>query len=171
MIYTLPDRSPDIHPSSFIAPSADIIGSVHIGACASIWFNTVLRGDNDDITIGQNSNVQDGSVLHTDPGLPLWVDDNVTIGHSVMLHGCRIGCYSLIGIGTTILNHATIGERCLVGAHSLITEGKCFPDRTLILGAPAKAVRALTDQEVHNLNQAPALYTDKIPRYRHLQAI
>ncbi|NKB78003.1 MAG: gamma carbonic anhydrase family protein [Gammaproteobacteria bacterium] len=169
MIYTLPDRYPKINKTSFIAPSADIIGSVIVGANASVWFNCVLRGDNDLITLGDNSNVQDCSVLHTDPGIPLWIDENVTIGHSTMLHGCHIGKFSLIGIGTIILNRAKIGENCIVGANTLITEGKAFPDRTMILGSPGKVVRELTDEEVEELHQTPAQYTGKIPRYRLLQ--
>ena len=171
MIYTLADRSPVIDSTSFIASSADIIGSVTIMEQASIWFNTVLRGDNDDIIIGKRSNVQDCSVLHTDPGLPLVIADDVTIGHSTMLHGCQIGRYSLIGIGSIILNHAIIGEDCIVGANSLVTEGKQFPARSMILGSPAKVVRELSDDEVSQLRESAARYTEKIPYYRNLKPI
>ena len=169
MIYTLPDRSPIIDDTSFIAPSADIIGSVKIGANASIWFNCVLRGDNDWISIGDNSNIQDCSVLHTDPDIPLIIDENVTVGHSTMLHGCQVGQYSLIGIGSIILNRAVIGENCIVGANTLITEGKAFPDRTMILGSPGKVVRELTDEEIEELHRTPQRYTGKIPRYQQLK--
>jgi len=171
MIYTLPDRSPEVDESSFVAPSADIIGSVEIQAHASVWFNCVLRGDNDLITVSENANVQDCSVLHTDPGIPLTIEPHVTIGHSTMLHGCRVGKHSLIGIGAIILNRAVIGQHCLVGANSLITEGKHFPDGTMILGSPAKVVRELTDDEIARLHQASSLYTKKIPRYRHLKPL
>jgi carbonic anhydrase/acetyltransferase-like protein (isoleucine patch superfamily) len=133
MIYALPDRIPEIAESSYVAPSADVIGRVRIGEHASVWFNTVLRGDNELIYIGNRSNVQDGSVLHTDPGIPLTIEDNVTVGHSTMLHGCHVKTGSLIGIGSVILNNSQIGEYCLVGAHALITENRKFPDRTLIL--------------------------------------
>ncbi len=169
MIYTLGDRIPKIATSSFVAPSADVIGLVHIGEHASVWFNAVLRGDNELIHIGNRSNVQDGSVLHTDPGMPLTIEDNVTIGHSSMLHGCHIKTGSLIGIGSVIMNKAIIGECCLVGANALVTENKEFPDRTLILGAPATVVRELTDQEVEDVKHAAEIYVNKIPQYRNLQ--
>lgn len=168
MIYSLPDRYPTIDETSFIAPSADIIGSVTVKREASIWFNTVLRGDNDDIIIGERANVQDCSVLHTDPGLPLVIGNDVTIGHSSMLHGCKVGQFSLIGIGSIILNQASIGEFSIVGANSLVTEGKAFPDRSMILGSPAKVIRELTDEEVDKLRASSQSYTGKIPRYREL---
>lgn len=169
MLYTLADRVPQIAESSFIAPSADVIGSVHIGQQASIWFNAVLRGDNELITIGKRANVQDGSVLHTDPGSPLTIEDDVTVGHSCMLHGCHIKASSLIGIGSVIMNNAIIGECCLVGAHTLITENKTFPQRALILGSPAKVVRALTEQEVEEVKYAAEVYVNRIAQYRQLQ--
>lgn len=169
MIYTLGDRIPEIALSSFVAPSADVIGLVRLGEYASVWFNAVLRGDNELIHIGNRSNIQDGSVLHTDPGMPLTIEDKVTVGHGSMLHGCHIKTGSLIGIGSVIMNKAVIGACCLVGAKALITENKTFPDRTLILGAPAKAVRALTDQEVAGLKLASEIYVNRIPQYRHLQ--
>ena len=171
MIYNLGDRAADIAPSSYIAPSADIIGSVRICDFASIWFNAVLRGDNDLIHIGNRSNVQDCSVLHTDPGIPLIIEDDVSIGHSVMLHGCHINAGSLIGIGSVILNNAVIGENCLVGANSLITENRKFAAGSLILGSPAKVVRELRDDEIENLKNASMSYVNKIPRYRKLEQI
>jgi carbonic anhydrase/acetyltransferase-like protein (isoleucine patch superfamily) len=159
VIASLGDRQPVIEGSGhFIAPNATILGSVRIKAGASIWFNAVLRGDNDWIEIGENSNVQDASVLHTDPGIVLDVGNNVTIGHRVMLHGCEIGDGSLVGIGSTILNKAVIGKGCLVGAHSLITEGKRFPDGVLIVGSPAKVVRELDENERNMLLQSAAVY-------------
>lgn len=170
MIYTLADTpEPVLAKSSFVADSADIIGWVEVGEESSIWFNTVLRGDNEIIRIGSRSSVQDCSVMHTDPGCPLSVGDGVTIGHSTMLHGCRIGHGSLIGIGSVILNNAVIGENCLVGARALITENKTFPDHSLILGSPAKVIRPLTDEELAGLQAAAHSYVNKIPRYRSLR--
>ncbi|MCY3768405.1 MAG: gamma carbonic anhydrase family protein [Gammaproteobacteria bacterium] len=175
MIYTLDDRPrPEIAGSSFIAPSAELIGWVCVGEQASIWFNTVLRGDNELISIGERSNVQDCSVLHTDPGIPLTIEDNVTVGHSTMLHGCRIQSGSLIGIGSIILNNAVIGRNCLVGANALVTENREFPDGTLILGSPARVIRDLTDGERQEVEALAQSYVNKIPRYRtlrHLPAV
>ena len=170
MIHLLEDRPvPEIASSSYIAESADVIGWVCIGEESSIWFNTVLRGDNEMIRIGNRSNVQDCSVMHTDPGYPIDIADEVTVGHSAMLHGCKVGSGSLIGIGSVILNNATVGRNCLVGARSLITENKSFPDGTLILGSPAKAVRELTDEELLELKRASQAYVEKIPRYRQIK--
>lgn len=170
MIYTLDDKPyPVIAESSFIADSADVIGWVKIGEQASIWFNVVLRGDNEIIEIGNRSNVQDCSVMHTDPGCPLIVDEDVTIGHSTMLHGCHIQSGSLIGIGSVIMNNAVIGKNCLVGANALITENKKFPDGTLILGSPAKAVRDLKEAEIREMQAPVASYVGKISRYRNLK--
>jgi len=152
MIYQLGDRRVVAEGDYFVADSADVMGSVVLKNNASIWFNAVVRGDNDLITVGENSNVQDGSVLHTDPGIPLTIGANVTIGHMVMLHGCSIGDGSLIGIGSTVLNGAKIGKGGLVGAHSLITENKEFPDYSMILGSPAKVVRTFTPEEAANIS-------------------
>ena len=142
-IYQLGDCIPDIDPSAYIAESANVIGKVIIKANASIWFGVTIRGDNEPITIGENSNVQEGCVLHADPGLPLTIGRNVTVGHQAMLHGCTVGDGSLIGIQAVILNGAKIGKNCLVGAGALVTEGKEFPDNSLIIGSPAKVVRTL----------------------------
>ena len=171
MIYTLPHHTPEIHPNSYIAPSADLIGSVVIGEHASVWFNTVLRGDNDFIRVGARSNIQDGTVLHADPGIPLTIGNDVTVGHSVMLHGCSIGDFCLVGIGSRVLNHAVIGKHCLIGANTLITERKTFPQRSMILGSPGKVIRELSDEEVENLRGYADLYVKKIALYRKLRAL
>ncbi len=171
MIYTLPGRKPSIHENTFIAPSADIIGSVSIDINCSIWFNTVLRGEADRLTIGHDSNIQDNSVLHTDPGIELEIGNYVTVGHCVMLHGCKIGDYSLIGIGSTILNNASIGRYCLVGANTLITECKTFPDYSLIMGSPGKVIRSLNDREIRALEQSAATYVTKIELYKQIDKI
>lgn len=166
MLYAIGDRRPELRGSShFIAANAAVIGSVVIENNASIWFGVVIRGDNDLITIGENSNIQDGSVLHTDPGLPLVVGRNVTVGHMAMLHGCTIGDGSLVGIGAVILNGARIGRHCLIGAGALVTEGKVIPDGTLVLGSPGKVVRNLTSDEIAGLKQPAEHYVEKIPRY------
>lgn len=170
-VYQFEERVPVIADTSFVAPSADVIGSVVMQQESSIWFNAVARGDNDTITIGSRSNVQDNTILHTDPGIPLNIGDNVTVGHSVMLHGCRIGQNSLIGIGSIIMNNAVIGESCLVGANTLITEGKVFADRSMIVGSPGRVVRQLTDKEVAMLADFAEIYVKKISRYRSLTLI
>ncbi|MBX3706507.1 MAG: gamma carbonic anhydrase family protein [Pseudomonadales bacterium] len=141
------------------------MGSVLLKDNASVWFNAVLRGDNDLITVGTNSNVQDGAVLHTDPGCPLTIGDNVTIGHKVMLHGCTIGDNTLIGINAVILNRARIGANCLIGANALITEGKEIPDNSLVMGAPGKVVRQLTPQEIENLGRSALGYVMNARRF------
>jgi carbonic anhydrase/acetyltransferase-like protein (isoleucine patch superfamily) len=166
MIYSLGDRTPVLEGKGhFIAGNASVIGNVRLLDRASVWFNCVLRGDNELIEIGAGSNVQDGSVLHTDLGYPLTVGQDVTVGHKVMLHGCTIGNNSLIGIGSTILNGATVGENCLVGAHALITEGKSFPDGSLILGSPAKVVRQLTAAEIAGIAEAAQHYVANAVRF------
>jgi carbonic anhydrase/acetyltransferase-like protein (isoleucine patch superfamily) len=166
VIYTLGERAPVFEGGGhFVADNATIIGSVRVGDRASIWFNCVLRGDNDWLTVGARSNIQDGSVLHTDPGLELVVGAGVTVGHKVMLHGCAIGDNSLIGIGSTVLNNARIGRNCIVGAHALVTEGKEFPDGSLILGAPAKVVRKLDDAEIAQIAASAEIYVNNAARF------
>lgn len=166
MIYTLGDRQPVISEDrGFVAPGATIIGSVEIADGASIWFGAVLRGDNDWIRIGRNSNVQDGAILHTDAGIELVVGEGVTIGHRVTLHGCEIGDRTLVGIGSTILNRAKIGRDTVIGAHSLITEGKTFPDGVLVMGSPARIVRELDEDERAMLERSAAVYVDNSERY------
>jgi carbonic anhydrase/acetyltransferase-like protein (isoleucine patch superfamily) len=171
-LYKLGDVSPTIAMSAYVAPSASIIGNAVLADHSSVWFGATLRGDNDTISIGVNSNVQDGAVLHTDPGLPLVVGANVSVGHQAMLHGCTVGEGSLIGIQAVVLNAAVIGRGCLVGAGAVITERKVFADGTLILGAPAKVVRELTAQERGNLLEVAAIYAARAAYYRsHLQPI
>lgn len=166
MMYALGERSPLIEGSGhFIASNATIIGSVRLRSECSIWFGCVLRGDNDWIDIGERSNIQDNSVLHTDPGIELVVGSGVTIGHRVVLHGCSIGDNSLIGIGSTILNGATIGKNSVVGAHSLVTEDKTFPDGSLIIGAPAKVVRTLSDDSFTMLQKSADIYVRNATRF------
>ena len=150
-IYQLGEDTPDIDASAFVADSANLIGKVTVRANASVWFGTTIRGDNERITIGENSNVQEGTVMHTDMGYPLTVGKNVTIGHQAMLHGCTVGDGALIGIQAVVLNGAVIGKGCLVGAGALVTEGKQFPDHSLIIGTPAKAVRLLSEEEIVKL--------------------
>jgi carbonic anhydrase/acetyltransferase-like protein (isoleucine patch superfamily) len=165
-LFALADKHPHIDPSAWIAATATVIGDVRLGANASIWWNAVLRGDNDPISIGENSNIQDGSVLHTDEGVPMNIGANVTVGHLVMLHGCTVGDGSLIGIGSIILNRAVIGRGSIVGANTLIPEGKTYPDRVLIVGSPGKVVRELNDEEVARLLGSAAHYVDNARRYR-----
>ncbi|HEY0686480.1 MAG TPA: gamma carbonic anhydrase family protein [Steroidobacter sp.] len=160
-LYRYGERVPSAHESVFVAPSASVIGSVVLSENVSVWFGATIRGDNDTITLGKNSNVQEGAVLHTDPGLALTVGENVTIGHQAMLHGCTIGDGSLIGIQAVVLNGAVIGKGCLVGAGAIVTERKVFPDRSLILGAPARVARVLSDEDVANLMKAAAGYVDR----------
>lgn len=164
--YRLADKQPQLGPDAWIADNATVIGDVRLGANASIWWGAVVRGDNDPITIGANSNIQDGSVLHTDEGVPLDIGANVTVGHLVMLHGCSIGDGSLIGIKSVILNRAVIGRHCIIGANSLIPEGKVIPDRSLVMGSPGKIVRQLTDEEVARLEASAAHYVANAQRYR-----
>ncbi len=166
MIYRLEDRQPIFEGSNhYIAPGAIVVGDVVLKDSASVWFNAVIRADNDRIEIGRESNIQDGSVLHTDTGIPLVVGDGVTIGHRVILHGCTIGANSLIGIGSTIPNHAVIGEYSIVGANSLITEGKSFPPGSLLMGSPAKFIRTLSEDEKSMLGAARKSYVEKSRLY------
>jgi carbonic anhydrase/acetyltransferase-like protein (isoleucine patch superfamily) len=166
MIYSLGDRKVITRGDYWVADNATVIGSVVLEHNASIWFNSVVRGDNDLITIGEGSNVQDDCVLHTDEGVRLTIGKHVTIGHQVMLHGCTIGEGSLIGIKSTVLNHAKIGKHCLIGAHALITENKEIPDRSLVVGSPGKVVRQLTDAEVARLQENALHYVMNFQRYR-----
>jgi carbonic anhydrase/acetyltransferase-like protein (isoleucine patch superfamily) len=165
-IYRLGEHSPQIDPQSWIAPNATVIGRVQLARNASVWWNCTLRGDTDLISIGENSNIQDGSVLHTDPGIELLIGSDVTVGHLVMLHGCTIGDGSLIGIGSILLNNSVIGKNSLVGANTLIPEGKVFPERVLILGSPGKVVRQLSDEEVARLPGSAGRYVQNWQRYQ-----
>ena len=167
MIYSLGDRRVEFHGEDwFIADNATVIGSVVLKQNASIWFNAVVRGDNDVITIGENSNVQDSSILHTDPGILLTIGRNVTVGHLAMLHGCVVGDNSLIGIKSLIMNRAVIGKNCLIGANSLITEGQTIPDGSLVKGSPGKVVRALTDREIEGLRLSAGRYVENFKRFQ-----
>ncbi|WP_323004007.1 gamma carbonic anhydrase family protein [Denitromonas sp.] len=157
-IYALDDRTPVLGAGSWVADNATVLGRVVLGRNVSIWYNAVLRGDNDPITIGDNSNVQDGSVLHTDDGVPLTIGANVTIGHMAMLHGCEIGDGSLIGINAIVLNGAKIGRGCLIGANALIPEGREIPDHSLVVGSPGRIIRTLTDEEVAGLIHSATNY-------------
>jgi carbonic anhydrase/acetyltransferase-like protein (isoleucine patch superfamily) len=165
-IFRLDDRTPRIDPSAWVAESAQVIGSVTLGVDASVWFGAVLRGDSEQLTVGRGSNIQDGSVIHADSGKPTVIGDGVTVGHLVMLHGCTIGDDSLVGIGSVILNGARIGRHCLVGARALVTEGKTFPDGSLIVGSPAVAVRTLTDEQIEGLRQSARHYVENARRFR-----
>ena len=164
-IYKIDEKTPQVAASAWIAPNATVIGDARLAENVSIWWNAVLRGDNDPIHIGANSNIQDGSVLHTDDGVPLHIGANVTVGHMVMLHGCTVGDNSLIGIGSVILNRAVIGKHSIVGANTLIPEGKVFPDGVLIVGSPGKVVRELSEEEKARLQKSADHYVDNARRY------
>lgn len=165
-LYAVNDFSPQVHPSAWVAPSAEIMGQVLVLADASVWFGCVVRGDVERIRIGAGANVQDLSVLHADPGAPLTIGERVTVGHKAMLHGCTIGEESLIGIGAVVLNGARIGRHCLVGAGALVTEGKEFPDGSLIIGSPARVARALTPEQIEGLRRSAQHYIDNARRFR-----
>ncbi|MFJ9991280.1 gamma carbonic anhydrase family protein [Pseudomonas putida] len=165
MKYRLGDLRVEAHPSSWAAPTATLIGKVRLQARASVWFGAVLRGDNELIDIGEDSNVQDGTVMHTDMGSPLTLGKGVTIGHNAMLHGCSVGDYSLVGINAVILNGARIGKHCIIGANALIPEGKEIPDGSLVMGSPGKVVRELTEQQKRMLEASAAHYVHNAERY------
>ncbi len=165
-IYQLHDFVPTVSATAWVADSAQVVGNISLGDEASVWFNVVARADNEPMRIGARSNVQDGSVLHSDHGYPLTVGDDVTVGHQVMLHGCTVGDGSLIGIQSVVLNGAKIGKHCIVGAGSVVTEGKVFPDGSLIFGAPARLVKALTPEQVEGLKRSAASYVNNAKRFR-----
>lgn len=172
MICALGDRIPQLAAGSYVAPNAMVIGDVTLGPESSIWFGAVLRGDVERLTIGQGTNIQDNSVLHSDPGAPLVIDEYVTVGHMVMLHGCHIARNCLVGIGSIIMNHARIGQNSIVGANSLVTEGKTFPDGVLIVGSPARVVRELKDSEIQELRASADRYIERAREYqRHLRTL
>jgi carbonic anhydrase/acetyltransferase-like protein (isoleucine patch superfamily) len=167
-VYNLGSVTPELpnYDEYWIAPSASVMGRVILKKNASVWWNATLRGDNDPITVGENSNVQDGSVLHTDTGSPLTIGTNVTVGHMVMLHGCTIGDNSLIGIGAIVLNGARIGKNCLIGAGSLIGEAKEIPDNSLVMGAPGRVIREVSPEQALMLAAGAAHYVENWKRYR-----
>jgi carbonic anhydrase/acetyltransferase-like protein (isoleucine patch superfamily) len=166
-VYRLGADAPVVAASAYIAPSACVIGKVVLAENATVWFSATLRGDNETISVGAGSNVQDGAVLHTDPGFPLMIGAQVSVGHQAMLHGCTVGEGTLIGIQSIVLNGAVIGKGCLVGAGALITERKVFPDGSLIFGSPAKAIRALTAEEREDLLKVAANYAERGAYYRN----
>ncbi len=165
MIYSIDGLAPRLGRDVFVAPNGTVAGDVELGDEVSVWFGAVLRGDVERLTIGRRSNVQDNSVLHSDPGSPLTLGEGVTVGHAVILHGCMVGDGALIGMGTTILNDARIGRNCLVGANALITEGKEFADGMLIVGSPARAIRPLTPQELARLATSADRYAERAKLY------
>jgi carbonic anhydrase/acetyltransferase-like protein (isoleucine patch superfamily) len=165
-LYRLDELTPQLAPGAWVADSAQLIGQVELAEDASVWFGAVLRGDNALLRVGRGSNVQDGTVIHADPGFPVTLGENVTVGHQAMLHGCTVGDGSLIGIQAVVLNGARIGKHCLVGAGALVTEGKEFPDGSMILGSPAKVVRPLTSEQIAALQRSARHYVDNARRYR-----
>lgn len=166
-VYSLTDKKPQLPPEGeyWIAPNATVVGDVTLKPGASVWFGAVVRGDNDPIVIGANTNIQDGSVLHSDPGEPLIIGDDVTVGHLAMLHSCTIGDGTLIGIGAVVLGRAVIGKNCLIGANALITEGKVIPDGALVMGQPGKVVRTLDEGQVAALKASAEHYVQNWKRY------
>ncbi len=165
-VYQLDGVVPQIAPSAWIADSAQVIGNVQLGENASVWFGVVVRGDTETISIGANTNVQDGSVLHADIGQPLLIAANVTVGHKVVLHGCSIGEGTLIGMGAIVLNGARIGKNCLIGAGALVTEGKVIPDGSLVVGSPARVVRELSGPQIAAMGMNAAHYVENASRFR-----
>ncbi|MFV0333318.1 MAG: gamma carbonic anhydrase family protein [Tropicimonas sp.] len=166
MIWSLDGLAPEIDASAWVAPDANVIGRIVLEADSSVWFGASLRGDNEEIRVGAGSNIQENSVLHTDPGYPLHIGANCTIGHKAMLHGCTIGEGSLIGMGATVLNGAVIGRNCLIGACALITEGKEIPDNSLVMGAPGKVVRQLDAAAIEGLARSARQYRQNARRFR-----
>ena len=165
MKYSLQGTHVEADESVFIAPGSHVIGDVVLKENASVWFNAVLRGDCDRITVGKNSNVQDGSVLHTDEGIPLTIGEGVTVGHKVMLHGCEIGDFSLIGINAVVLNGARVGKFCVIGANALVTENMDIPDGSVVMGSPAKVVKSLSDKQKDMLKASSLHYVNNAKRY------
>jgi len=166
MIYDFENIIPTLDKDSWVAANAVLIGKVILKKDANVWFNVVLRGDIEAITIGEGSNVQDGSIFHTDPGCPLTLGKSVTVGHMVMLHGCEIADNTLIGIGSTILNKTKIGKNCIIGANTLITENKVIPDKSLVLGSPGKIIRQVTDKEIEDIKENARHYVENFKKYK-----
>ncbi|MFC6444044.1 gamma carbonic anhydrase family protein [Shinella zoogloeoides] len=167
-LYALDDRTPTLPADDryWVAPDANVIGKVILGEDVGIWFGATLRGDNEPIIVGARSNIQEGTVVHTDPGKPVIIGEGCTIGHGAIIHGCTIGNNSLIGMGATVLNGAVIGNNCLVGANALVTEGKVFPDNSLIVGAPAKAIRTLDAEAIEGLKKSAESYVRNWQRFK-----
>lgn len=164
--YSIGQLSPTIHPDAYVSSHAIVIGHVEIAEGASVWPGVIIRGDNEKIVIGPNANIQDGAVIHADPGFPVLIGDSVSVGHMAMLHGCEIGSASLVGIQAVVLNGAVIGKQCLVGACSLVAQGKTFPESTLIVGRPAKALRVLSDEDAAFVARNAQEYRERAQRYR-----
>lgn len=166
-VYALDQRVPDLHHTAWVAESASVVGHVIMEEESSVWFGAVLRGDNEPIKIGARSNVQDNAVLHSDPGQPMTVGEDVIIGHLAMLHGCTIGNGSLVGIGATILNGAKIGKNCIIGAHALVTEGKVIPDNSLVVGSPGRVIKTLDEQAAKMLKLNADVYVSNAKRFKN----
>ena len=164
-VFSLDDRVPELGEGVWIAETATVLGTVKLGRNVSVWFDAVLRGDNDPIVVGDNSNIQDGAILHTDDGVPLTLGANVTVGHMAVLHGCTIGDGSLIGINAVVLNGAVVGKHCLIGANCLIPENKVIPDRSLVVGTPGRIIRQLSDEEVAGLDKSAENYVSNAARF------
>lgn len=166
MLIELDGKIPTQKGECFVAPDATLIGDCTLGDGASIWFKAIVRADNDSVTIGEQTNVQDGAVLHCDPGFPLEIGNNVTVGHQATVHGCKVGDFSLIGINATVLNGAVIGKHCLIGANALVTEGMVIPDGSLVVGSPAKVLKPLNEAQKDALEQSAIDYSQKAKKYR-----
>ncbi len=164
-LYEIEGQRPSVADGAWVAPSADLIGAVNLGEDASVWFGAVIRADNTDIVVGPRSNIQEGAMLHSDPGSPCTVGADCTVGHHAILHGCTVGDRALIGMGATVLNNAVIGDECIVGAGALVTEGKTFPPRSLIVGAPARAIRQLDEATAAFLKASAAHYVERQHRF------
>lgn len=170
-IYALGDHRPAIHETAWVAPDANVIGQVTLGQGVSVWFGSTLRGDNEPIVLGQGTNAQENCVFHTDPGFPVTVGSNCTIGHKALIHGCSIGDETMVGMGATILNGARIGRNCLIGACALVTEGKEIPDGSLVLGTPGRVVRQLDEEAIEGLRSAAARYQERAAAYRDIMRV
>jgi len=166
-VYSLDDQTPELADDVWVAETATVVGNVLLEEGASVWFGAVIRGDNEQIKIGKNSNIQDNSVLHSDPGSPLTLGENVTVGHQAMLHGCTIGNNTLIGIGATILNGTTIGKNCLIGAHALITENKVIPDNSVVMGAPGRVIKKVPPAQEAMLKGSADYYVQNAKRFKN----
>lgn len=165
-IYAYRDKKPVVHETVFVAPGARIVGRVEIGAHSSVFYNVVIRGDVDEVKIGSGTNIQDGAVLHEDTGMPLIIGDNVTVGHSVLLHGCHVGDGAVIGMGAIVLSGAKIGANCVIGAGSLVTEGKEIPPHSLVIGSPAKVIRELSPDDIKKFSKLAQSYRQRALEYR-----
>ncbi|MCA9916057.1 MAG: gamma carbonic anhydrase family protein [Anaerolineae bacterium] len=161
-----PFRPQQVHPTAWIAPGAVVVGDVHLAEESSVWFNAVIRGDTDTLTIGARSNIQDLTMIHADPGFPVEIAEDVTVGHKCIIHGAKVGRMSLVGMGAILLNGVEVGEECLIGAGALLTQGKVFPPRSLILGSPAKVVREVTDADLLMIAHGAEHYVQKAKEYR-----